>query len=346
MRQSHSHLKLYAQCPRAEHQKYHEDLPEFSSDEARRGSREHKVFCDYGKHCHAEGVPTDLDYIRGRLGTDEDLAIYEQFADTHLFDPAATTLFEVTIDVEVGGYEFRAVIDLIEVYAQRVVVTDYKTDHKIRSQADVEQDPQLRRYAVVASKKFPDVPEFLCRMDFVRHGVVREILYTADQVEAFEAQLIADIVEVENATEWPATGGTYCDWCSYTKGCPVIEAGNLDVVHSLEEAEAAAGQFIALEARRNAVKAPLAEWCSMEGAVTVNGKDVGHFPQRQYEYPDLAKLRTLCAKHGIDFDCLLKADNDKIKKAVKANPEFGEALKSIAVDKSKTVFKSKKAVAA
>lgn len=346
MRQSHSHLKLFAACPSAEYAKYHMDLPETTSDDAERGSREHRVFYDYGVYCEAAGVATDLDYLRGRLGTDEDLEIYEKFADTHAFDFTVPNHFEAVFDVWVDDHEFRSIIDHIEDRGELVVISDFKTDHKIRPQSEVEKDLQLRRYAVVASKVFTDAREFRCRMDFVRHGVVREVTYDLGQVAEFELQLIADIEQVENATEWPATPGTQCDWCSYTKGCPAVEAENIDVVTNAEQAVAAAAQFIVLEARRAVVKAPLAEWCNVEGAVTTNGKDVGYFAQLEFAYPDLEKVKAVCEEHGQDYTSFLKADASKLKKAGEKDPAFGEALAAIAVNRSKSVFKSKKAVPA
>lgn len=341
---SHSHLNLYAQCPSAENSKYRMDLPEMTSEAAARGSREHQVFYDYGVHCLNENVKTDLDYIRGRMGTDEDLEMYETFASTHMFEIDFDNFFEYKMDVKVGGHEFRAVIDHLADLDTRLIVTDYKTFFKAMSQADVEQDLQLRRYAVAASKASPAAVEFVCRMDFVRLGILREVTYTIDQVIEFEKQLVADIEEVENATEFPATPGTYCDWCSYTKGCRAIEAGNIDIVTNAEQAEMAAAQWIALDARRNAIKAPLAEWCSQNGAVTTNGKDVGFVPEERVEYPDMPALKKVLFDHDKDPDAYFKPDTTKIKAAAKSDPELAADLEDLAIDKSRTVFKARKAV--
>jgi hypothetical protein len=343
MRQSHSHLNLYRQCPSAEHSKYTLDLPEISTPEAKRGSREHKVFCEYGTHCIEEGVATDLDYLRGRVGTDEDLEIYETFANSHLFDPVVPQMFEAKLDVIIGGYEFRAIIDHLEDLGAIIAVTDYKTDHKIRPASEVEKDLQLRRYAVVTSKKFPDVARFRCRMDFVRHGVVRDVLYDADDIAAFEAQLIADIKEVENATEWPATGGVHCNWCSYSKGCPVVEAENVDVVTNEKQAVEAAGQWLALGARMNAIKAPLSEWCSKNGLVNANGMNVGHFGEHGAAY-DTEELMTVLDDKDLEYSTYLNANTTKLKAAAKKDPDLAERLEAIAIDKSKSKFTSKKAV--
>lgn len=344
MRQSHSHIKLYQDCPSAENSKYRLKLPEIPTEAAQRGSREHQVFYDYGVHCLNLGVATDLDYIRGRLGTDEDREIFEKFADTHLFEFEFDNYFEFKVDVQIGSYEFRAVIDHLVDNYHSIILTDYKTWYKAMSQADVEQDSQLRRYAVVASKKFPDAREFVCRVDFVRLGIVREVTYTLEQVADFERQLIEEIEECENATEFPATPGTYCDWCSYSKGCPAVEAANIDVVTNAEEAEKAAAQWLALDARRNAIKAPLSEWCSKNGIVEVGGKEVGFFKSESYEYPDTAALKKALSDLGFDPDDYFKPDTTGLKKAAKKSAALEEALLDIAIDKSSTKFTSKKAV--
>jgi len=342
LRYSHSHLKLYAGCPFAEDEKYRKEIPEQSSEDARRGSRLHKVLYDYGVHCLEQGVPTDLDYLRGHQGTDEEREILETFADTHMFDLAAGNHFEVPLEVEVGGYGFKAVIDHLEMHALTIVIRDYKTFYKILPQTEVDKDRQLRRYAVVVSKAYPGITTFVCQMDFVRYGVVREVIYTIEYIPTLEAELIADIEQVENATEFPATPGAYCDWCSYTNMCPAMEAGNVDVIQTLEEAEAAAANLIALDARRAAQKKPLEEWCSKQGLVTVNGKATGYYPEERYEYPDKDQLAELLYGRGVDPDLYFKPDTTKIKAAAKKDPELADALKVIAIDKSQTKFASRK----
>jgi hypothetical protein len=245
------------------------------------------------------------------------------------------------LELDPHPWTFWGVIDRLKDEGERIVITDYKTDHQIRSQADVDKDPQLKTYSWMAALKYPRAAEFVCGIDFVRHGVLRETTYTRDDIAAIEKQIVSQIQQIEADRDYKAVPGSACNWCSYTSDCPAVMAGNVDVVSTDDEAGQAAAQLIALKARVKSLEDLLKPWTSSNGAVQVNGMEVGFFKSESYEY-ETAELMYVLNGNGLSAVEFLKADTSAIKKLAKADPEIARDLEGIAVDKSSTRFTTRK----
>lgn len=348
MHYSYTAIKTYRECPQAYELKYIQGLPEISTEAAAFGSNFHADIEAYTLHCRAANTDGDIAWMEQyAAGKDPETAeLLLKFAGSHLIPHGEQVGAEYSIKCKLGGHEFHAILDLVDFCASQVVITDYKSDHRLRPATEVASSLQMHCYAAAAATAFPDAESFLCRMDFARFEKVREALFTREQAKGFEAQIVDTIRGIEAAVEFPATPGTGCSpFCSYQNLCRAVKAENVEVVSNKQQAEDAAAQLFALEARVKALKIPLSSWCSKNGIVVVNGRVAGYFPEERFEYSK-EDLKKVCDERGYDADDYLKADTSALKDAAKDDPEFDQAMRLIRVDKSRTSFKTKKVVGA
>jgi len=338
---SYSRDNLYNQCPRAFECRYTKKLLEAVSEALERGTAVHEAIAAYTRHCLDKGLKTDVQFLLDYQGTDEVREILETYADTHILEPGNYVIEEMW-NIALGGHTWWGVIDQLKDEGECLIITDLKTDHVIRSQAEIDKDFQLRCYAWMAAQKYPDAKVFICRIDFVRYGVIREVTYLLEDIPAIEKDILAGIERIEADQEYKPTPGSYCGWCSWTADCPALTNGGLEVLTGPEDALALAGERIALDARRKAIDTLLKPWCTQEGAIEVNGMETGYFRSESVKYPDLLDLQVVLADSGRELNHFVRADTTAIKKAARADQNLAGALADIAVDNSKTTFKARK----
>ena len=337
---SYSRLDLYDGCPRAYKLRYIDKRPELPSEALERGTVVHEAVAAYARHCLKAGVQTDLDFIRSFPGTDEVREILETFASTHLFEPGDYVI-EKMWEIPLGAHTWWGVIDLLKDEGPTVRITDVKTDHRIRSQSEIDHDRQLKDYAWMASRKYPEAQEFLCSIDFARHGVTRSVTYNREDMQAIEDQIILGMELIEQDSEFRARPGTRCSWCSWTADCPSIASGDLEVITSPCDAEVMAEELVALKARVKVVEDQLKPWCTREGSIDVNGMAVGYQTVHSAGYR-VEALMELLERHGYEPLNYLRPDAAAIKKIPKKDKELADDLASIAEDKSSSRFDVRK----
>jgi CRISPR/Cas system-associated exonuclease Cas4 (RecB family) len=333
---SYSRLDLYDGCPRAYKMRYIDKRQELPSEALERGTAVHEAVAEYARHCIDTGVKTDLDFIRSFSGTDEVRGILETYAETHLFDGGNYTVEKIW-KIPLGRHMWRGVIDLMRDDGKQIFISDAKTDHRIRSQTEVNHDRQLRYYAWTALKKHPNAQEAICSIDFVRYGVTRSITYSREDMIAIEAELLKAIELIEIDTEFKARPGTRCAWCSWTETCPVIAQGELEVITGPNDAERAASSLIALKARIKSLEEMLKPWCTREGSINTNGMVVGYHTSKSVGY-DTNSLIALFEGRGQNPASALKADTTAIKRLAKKDESLAASLEDIAIDKSSSRF--------
>jgi CRISPR/Cas system-associated exonuclease Cas4 (RecB family) len=338
---SYSRLSAYQNCPRFYKARYIEKRPEAPSEALERGKAVHEAIAEYTKYCLHNGLQTDLEFLREYPGTDEVREILSTFADTHMIEPGNYTFEEMwKLEMSPHPWTWWGVIDLLEDKGELLVIVDYKTDHQLRSQTDVDKDPQLKYYAWMAATKFPRAQEIICGIDFVRHGVLRQTTYTRDDIPAIEKQIISQIQEMEADRQYQAVPGSACGYCSYTSDCPAVLAGNVDIVSTDDEAGQAAAQLIALKARVKSLEDLLKPWASANGAIEVNGMEVGFFKAESFGY-ETSDIFTFALENGLAPEDVLQPNTTALKKLAK-NPDYAATLEAIATDKSTTRFTTRK----
>lgn len=344
---SYSQLSLFNACPLAYKLSYIEKVKEGTENRHLRVGREvHKALEGYVKHLIETRQPSDPDWLLNyepslqMAEADEVREILKTFLNNHSLDfDKGDYDVEGQVSLELDGFPFMAVLDLLQDQGEVAEITDYKTDHRIRSQTEVDQDMQLRIYAWIASEILPGAKLFRCKLDFVRLGVVRETEVNLDDIEKVKTNLVTNIKmldDAEKADEFPAKPGSRCTWCGYTHICPAVASEAIETVANEEEAQRAAEQFVVLSARLDALKSVLQEWCSMQGPVEVGSVKVGYKQQFSTSYPDVKKLVEVLKKHDVEPMEYLSANTRKLNSLKKG--ELAEDIKTVSKDSSKSKF--------
>ncbi len=246
-------------------------------------------------------------------------------------------------------WHLRGAMDVARVDGTHAYVTDYKTEHRVRSQADVERDPQARRYAWAIRQEYPHVADCVFGFLNVRHGVLRDVYFPPEEfeelVEQVEEELVMAITRLEGrlaeVTEPEFTPGDHCTWCDYFGKCPnakaAEEAGTILVTeeNAVQVAERIMLRAVAQKRDRKA----LGGYTVTRGTLTVGGKDFGHFPVSKVTWP-VAEVIMVLEQGGIDATTALKLDTKSLEKLLQdqATPELMARVKAMAADKSYTRF--------
>lgn len=333
---SYSRLEVYEGCPLAYKFQYKDKRQQLPSEALEDGSETHDWLAAYNKYLLEKNLKTDLDWIRGANATPEVKEILDLYSETHILEPGNYVIEEMW-RILLKGYNWWGMIDLLKDEQSHVLITDFKTDHRVRSQTEIDKDRQLRFYAWMASRKYPHADTFVCSIDFVRHGVTRSTTYTVDDIPAIEKEIIAAIERIEADEEFKARPGTRCAWCSWTEICPVLQQGELEVVTGPNDAARAAEQLVVLKARIKTLEDMLKPWCSKEGAIPVNGMQVGYRTSHSAKY-DFNPLAELLGQYGYISIDYLQPNTTAIKKLAAKDKDLAADLEEIATDASKSKF--------
>lgn len=335
---SYSKLNLYDGCPRAFHERYIEKRPEVESDALKLGSEVHEWIAEYNKHLVRAGTSTDLAFLRDAGCSGECREMLDRYGETHLLE-LGTYRIEEMWKLPVGRFTLWAKIDLLRDQETVITIEDLKSDHALRSQAALEKDFQLQTYAWCAGQKYPAAESFLCTLDFVRHGVTRSVTYTRDDLPEIETEILRRIEVIEADKDYAPTPGSQCEWCSWTKTCPAIKEGGIEVITCTEDAVTLAEEKIAIEARLKRVNSLLQPHCTAEGPIQSNGMEVGYWRSESITYPDTIALDRVLIDNNLNHFDYYKPDVTALKKL---KGDVGKDLDAIAVDPGKTSFRARK----
>ena len=343
MRYSYSGISTYEGCPLSYKFAKVERRPEITSPEARRGTEVHDCITAYVKHLAGTQLAvqkkTDLDFVRSLGISVEAREILETFANTHLFD-SGDYLAECRHTIQLDGFDWTGVIDLIHSLGSQIKITDYKTFWRALSQAEVDDNLQLKGYVPLVADLFPDTEEFICEMDFVRLGVNRQVNYTKEDLPGIVDDITRRVRQVEADKVFEARPGPRCDWCLGKSDCPALESG-VEVITSTADAETLADELIVLRARDKEIQALLKPYCTREGPLQRNGMVVGYQTVHSAGYK-VEALMELLERHGYEPLNYLRPDAAAIKKIPKKDKELADDLALIEQDKSSSRFEVRK----
>lgn len=356
---SYSRLSAYDGCPRAYKFRYIDEAPEAPSEALMEGRIVHRAIADYNRHLVGNRLESDVTAAgtitrlawqaephtlpSAKLGEIE--ALVAAFAQSHTLD------LERVVGVEewfrglfVAEAQFRGIRDLVEIRGATARVTDYKTDHMIRSQAEVERDLQLETYAWATLREYPHLEKVVGVLDFVRHNVRREVTIDRERAAGTEERLAAMIRRVRQDKKFEPTPGSWCSWCGYIERCPAaaaIKAAGRVVVATPDDAARVAAELILLDRQISERKKALQGYCNIHGDVVVNGVAWGFAVTESRSIEDLPAFRRILAKHGLDPDEFLRVDGTAARK-LWSNGDIAPDLEALAVDRSYTRFGSRR----
>jgi putative RecB family exonuclease len=348
---SYSQLNKYNGCPLAYKYAYIDHLKSGGENRHLRvGITVHKAIAGYTEYLLKNGLESEPSWLGGyepELPMDESeevRKIVEKFVDSHTFTRSRYTQpgdcrIEYKVSIKLGGHPFMAVFDRIDNLGSVVVITDYKTDHRIRPQEDVNNDLQLQIYALTASEIYPDAEKFVCQLDFVRHNVTKEVVFTVDDIEKIKVNLMKNICRLEKDekdNKFQATPGSQCVWCGYTHLCPAVKSKTIETIVVENDAVEAAKQFVVLQARLGVLKSLLKDWCTRQGPVDIGDSDVGFKKISQFKYSDVKQMAKIFKEAGYEPMDYMSVDTKKVnnlKKSLNHDP-LKDTLNDLAEDKS------------
>ena len=148
------------------------------------------------------------------------------FVGNYLASPDATAeplLVEAAFSLKIGNSTLRGVIDRVHRLPDGTTeVVDYKTDRRVRTEAEVREGWQLPIYLLACRDVFTDIQPTPTRavMFFVGANERIPVEYTAEQLEAkrVEIELAANALRAITPNQHTASEAT-CRWCDFRKIC-------------------------------------------------------------------------------------------------------------------------------
>jgi RecB family exonuclease len=173
--------------------------------------------------------PAELDEARARAGP-----VLVRFLEREAANPSTPVAVELGFGIDVAIPREAARIRFVG-YVDRLdrapdgstQVLDYKTG-RARSQADVDVDRQLTAYAYACARGAlrdpatgrPLPPASRLALYFADSGAEVATARTADQLTAFEGDLVTMVTAVRSRAFDARPGAWRCRWCEYRGTCP------------------------------------------------------------------------------------------------------------------------------
>lgn len=248
---SHSSLNLYESCPLAFKYCYIDRVKVLEEKiETFLGSRVHealqKLYQDLqmSKRLSLDELLKYYDFLWEKNWLDSIIILHKEYdkrdykelgkiylADYykryHPFDRGKTLGLEEMIFInldEKGIYKIKGFIDRItEVEEGEYEIHDYKTNKRLPSQEELDQDRQLALYQIGIEKKWREIKN----VDLVWHFLHfdKELRSKREKTDLnllcqTTIKLISEIEEAKRKNTFSARESPLCDWCNYQRLCP------------------------------------------------------------------------------------------------------------------------------
>ena len=236
-----SHLRaLEEQCPAMARSLAvdHREGPSFTG--AMRGTVIHTVFARYTEHLWQSGRPTDFEAAETiarqvlaeypgctlRYAEREDvLSQARTIADTFLFEPAHYYGSEEALQADIPLPDGQVVritgrLDLLEVLEEGTLgrITDVKSNHQVPADSAIQQDFQLRTYALMVVESLPEVEAVEGRLWFTRYGRYvpqhEPAVWTREELLDFRDHLANRLMAfLDGDLSHEFVPGSWCQYC-------------------------------------------------------------------------------------------------------------------------------------
>lgn len=336
---SHSRLSLYERCPQAFRWRYVTRRPEQSAAAPLVfGALLHKVL-ELVLRQHVQEERT------GPLDVELGLRFYEQawrssfLTGADLYEEGQRQLrhalrdrgpvchwdvlgIEEPWELQAGRFRLVGYIDLVErLEGDGLLVTDYKTG-ALPLPWEADGSLQLTLYDLAARSLWPWARSTRLQLWQLRQGVRLETSRTDEQRAAALAYVEVLGERIEADTEWKASPGEHCPFCSWRLSCPDYR-GILSASHRPGETlEEIAQERVWLEDMSKALGARLKETekrlrmaLEDEEEVTAAGMRWALYPVVSLSYP-VARVVEVLEREGVQCEPPVSVDGDKLKRAL------------------------------
>ena len=100
-------------------------------------------------------------------------------------------------------------------------IHDYKTSSQLPAQKELDEDKQLAAYALWVKHRFKDFQMARLVWHYLAFDKEMDTWRTAEKLEIVRQEILARILEIERAQEFPAVVSSLCDRCVYRPLCPM-----------------------------------------------------------------------------------------------------------------------------
>ncbi len=388
---SYSRLSTFGTCPRQYYYRYiaKVPIPKRDSIEQFLGTSVHNALETLYKDCLNGRVATEEELVTTyesewtatlpddvlivhdtytaddyrRVGEDCLRKYYRRHAP---FDSETTLALEdrVSFDIDASGkHKLVGYVDRISRTADGTCrIHDYKTNKKLPSQQEKDQDKQLAYYQIGLTKRWPDIEKFELVWHFVRFDTQIVSTRTTEQLEILSRDTIDLITGIEarsgeNAFETIET--PLCSWCDYQASCPLFrhesetreleeeEFSKDDGVRLVDECAEIAGsiselnkEIESLKNKRVAIHERLIAFASSEGLSKVVGTlheavirrvETPRLPTKSKNEEEYECMKSRLRKHP-SWDELATIDMAKLKRILTGKEDDPGGVKTLLVD--------------
>ena len=145
------------------------------------------------------------------------------------FNQSIVIATEERLDVFIGeseNYRLTGVVDRIDKVSDgHWEIHDYKTDSRLATQADKDQDRQLALYEIGLRHKYPQIQEVTLVWHYLKFDEIIRSKRTSEQLEELKATTCAMIDEILlaiQADDFAPSESALCGWCAYQNLCPLF----------------------------------------------------------------------------------------------------------------------------
>ena len=170
-------------------------------------------------------------------------------------------------------------------------VCDYKTNSRMKAQADADTDRQLAMYSLWVAKKFSDARKVILRWHMLAFNKDVESVRDEADLDKLQYEIVDEIKKIEAATEFPTNKTALCNYCVFKDICPVfghkiaLESKEPEQKPELkltaEEGKALVDEYAKIEEeikvrteQKNSIGEKLIEFALNEGIETIYGSNI------------------------------------------------------------------------
>jgi putative RecB family exonuclease len=155
-----------------------------------------------------------------------------EYYDRHVpFDSTRTMALEQLVFFpldEDENYWLRGVIDRIAMAGDGTYeIHDYKTSGRLKTQEEIDQDPQLALYQIALERMWKDVKSTDLVWHYLVFGKELRSRRSPEELEDLRRRTMEVIRSIERESEFRPRESALCDWCAYQEYCPAKKHGLL-----------------------------------------------------------------------------------------------------------------------
>jgi len=354
VRLSYSSVNTYETCPAKYKFQYETRLPTAPSPALSFGSSLHEALYRF----HNRPVPVapgldellttlDLVWVSEGYSDASEEASYHQHGRSVLeqYHAANSGAFRIPaalehkFRIEIEGVEFTGVIDRMDrIPGGGYEIIDYKTNRRLPTQSQVDQDLQLTVYHMAAREVWGIEAEALT-LYYLLPGQRMTTTRTSEDADAVKRR-IATVAERIDAGLFEPRENGLCNWCDFQEMCPIFrhryEREGSDPAPKMTEL---VDEWIALKKQGRQVYRRIEElanlinaYCEEHDYRRLYGSD-GDAIDRRIQHvtsPDMAKVRAILEPRGL-WEQVLTVDPGKLNALIESRtlpPDVEDAILS------------------